>query len=273
MTETESGPRPNAAAPCVTRGGVDAPCSRPAAIWLIAVAALVVAMVVVGGATRATGSGLSITQWKPVSGVIPPLSNAAWEQVFQLYRATLQYQVLNRGMTLAQFQTIYWWEWALRLLGRLLGLAFFAPFLVLLALRRLPRRLIWRCVLLFALGGLQGLVGWWMVKSGLEARTSVAPERLAAHLGLALLLFTALVWTALEAWFGPSVEGTRSRSPGWVWASALFLAAVFLQCLLGPLVAGNHAGLINADWPLMAGRAVPTDYLRGPRLGCLTLTP
>src|SRR5258708_21429913 len=192
MTETESGPRPNAAAPCVTRGGVDAPCSRPAAIWLIAVAALVLAMVVVGGATRATGSGLSITQWTPVSGVIPPLSRAAWEQVFQLYRATPQYQLLNHGMTLAQFQTIYWWEWAHRLLGRLVGVFFAAPFFLLLALRLVPRWLVWRCVLLFALGALQGLVGWWMVKSGLEGRTSVAPERLAVHLGLALLLFAAL---------------------------------------------------------------------------------
>jgi heme a synthase len=243
------------------RGG-DSQRSRPAAIWLVAVAALVLALVVVGGATRVTGSGLSITQWKPVSGVIPPLSHAAWEHVFRLYRATPQYQLLNHGMTLAQFQTIYWWEWAHRLLGRLVGLAFFAPFVVLVALRRLPRRLIWRCVLLLALGGLQGLIGWWMVKSGLEARTSVAPERLAAHLGLALLLFAALVWTALEAWLGPPEEGVRVRSPGWVWASASFLAAVFLQCLLGALVAGNHAGLVDADWPLMAGRAFPVDYWR-----------
>jgi heme a synthase len=272
MTEQVSGLHPDAAAPSAARSG-DYQRSRPAAIWLAAVAALVLAMVVVGGATRVTGSGLSITQWKPVSGVIPPLSHAAWEQVFQLYRATPQYQLLNRGMTLAQFQTIYGWEWAHRLLGRLVGLAFFAPFLVLVALRRLPGRLIWRCVLLFALGGLQGLIGWWMVMSGLEARTSVAPERLAAHLGLALLLFAALVWTALEAWFGSSEDGTRPRSPGWAWASALFLAAVFLQCLLGALVAGNHAGLIDADWPLMAGRAFPADYWRGSLWASLAHNP
>ena len=263
MTEQVSGLHLGTAAPSAARGGDDAQRSRTAALWLGAVAALVLAMVVVGGATRVTGSGLSITQWKPVSGIIPPLSQAAWEHVFRLYRATPQYLLLNRGMTLAQFQTIYWWEWAHRLLGRLLGLAFFAPFMVLVVLRRLPRRLIWRCVLLFAFGGLQGLVGWWMVKSGLEARTSVAPERLATHLGLALLLFAALVWTALEAWFGPSEKGPRPRSPGWVWASTLFLAAVLLQCLLGALVAGNHAGLIDADWPFMAGRAFPADYGRG----------
>jgi cytochrome c oxidase assembly protein subunit 15 len=273
MTEQVSGLPPDAAAPSAARGGGDSQISRLAAIWLVAVAALVLAMVVVGGATRVTGSGLSITQWKPVSGAIPPLSHSAWQQAFQLYQATPQYLLLNRGMTLAQFQTIYWWEWAHRLLGRLLGLAFFAPFLVLVALRRLPRRLIWRCALLFALGGLQGLVGWWMVKSGLEARTSVAPERLAAHLGLALLLFAALVWTALEAWFGPSEEGTRPRSPGWLWASALFFAAVFLQCLLGALAAGNHAGLIDADWPLMAGKAFPADYWRGSLWASLAHNP
>lgn len=273
MTEHVSGLHPDAAAPSAAHGGGDCRRSRLAAIWLAAVAALVLAMVVVGGATRVTGSGLSITQWKPVSGVIPPLSHSAWEHSFQLYRATPQYLLLNRGMTLAQFQTIYWWEWAHRLLGRLLGLAFFAPFLALLALRRLPKRLIWRCALLFALGGLQGLVGWWMVKSGLEARTSVAPERLAAHLGLALLLFAALVWTALEAWFGPPEEGRRPRSVGWVQASTLFLAAVFLQCLLGALVAGNHAGLIDADWPLMAGRAFPPDYWRGSLWASLAHSP
>jgi len=271
MTEPEYGARPDATAFSAARG-VDAQRSRVAAIWLVAVAALVLAMVVVGGATRVTGSGLSITQWKPVSGVIPPLGHAAWEQVFRLYQATPQYQVLNRGMTLAQFQIIYWWEWAHRLLGRLLGLAFFAPFLILLALRRVPRWLVWRCVLLFALGSLQGLVGWWMVKSGLEGRTSVAPERLAAHLALALLLFVALVWTALEAWSGRSEDGGRRRS-GWIWASESFLGAVFLQCLLGALVAGNHAGLIDADWPLMAGRAIPADYWSGSLWASLAHSP
>jgi cytochrome c oxidase assembly protein subunit 15 len=205
--------------------------------------------------------------------VIPPLGHAAWERVFQLYRATPHFQLLNRGMTLAQFQTIYWWEWAHRLLGRLVGVFFAAPFFVLLARRRVPRWLVWRCVLLFALGGFQGLIGWWMVKSGLEGRTSVAPERLAVHLGLALVLFAALVWTALEAWFGRSEEGSRPRSPGWVWASALFLAAVFLQCLLGALVAGNHAGLIDADWPLMAGRVFPADYWRGSLWASLAHNP
>jgi cytochrome c oxidase assembly protein subunit 15 len=231
--------------------------SRATAVWLAAVAGLILAMVVVGGATRATGSGLSITQWKPVSGVIPPLSHDDWQRMFALYQATPQYRQINHGMSLDAFKAIFWWEWAHRLLGRLLGIIFLVPFLILLAVRRIPRRLIGPCLVLFVLGGAQGAVGWWMVESGLEYRTSVAPERLAAHLGLALLLFIAAIWTALESWFGAS----RTQARGWLSRAALgLLAAVFFQCLLGALVAGNHAGLVDADWPLMNGRVVPVDY-------------
>ncbi|HEY2480654.1 MAG TPA: COX15/CtaA family protein [Caulobacteraceae bacterium] len=237
------------------------------ALWLAVVAALVLAMVVVGGATRITGSGLSITEWKPITGAIPPLGQEAWAHLFRLYQATPQ-GLLNHGLSMAEFHSIFWWEWGHRLLGRVLGVAFLAPFVILLAARRMPRRLVGRCVLLFALGGLQGAAGWWMVKSGLEARTSVAPERLAVHLGLALVLFSATVWTALEAWFGPG-EGLHPRSRGWVWASAGFLAAVFVQCLLGALVAGNHAGLVDADWPLMGGRVFPDGYWQGNLWGTL----
>ena len=236
--------------------------SAATAVWLLAIAAIVLAMVVVGGATRLTGSGLSITQWNPIAGAIPPLSPPAWAHAFGLYRATPQYRLVNRGMSLGEFQFIFWWEWAHRFLGRLLGVVFFAPFVALIAMRRLPRRLIWRCVVLFCLGGLQGAVGWWMVKSGLEDRVSVAPERLAAHLGLALILFVSLIWTGLEAWRGPAPAGERRRD-GWTWASAAFAFGVFLQCLLGALVAGNKAGLIDSDWPLMAGKFVPPDYFRG----------
>lgn len=233
--------------------------ARPVAIWLFATAFLVFAMVVVGGATRLTGSGLSITQWKPVSGALPPLTEHAWLDNFRLYQATPQYKLINRGMSLGEFKFIFWWEWSHRLLGRLLGVVFAIPFVVFLVTRRLPMRLIWRCVLLFALGGLQGLVGWWMVKSGLEARVTVAPERLATHLGLALILFCALVWTGLEAWSGQARVGGR-RQDGWPLAAVLLLAGVFLQCLLGALVAGNQAGLVNNDWPLMDGRVFPDDY-------------
>ena len=235
--------------------------SRAAAVWLFLVAALVLAMVVVGGATRLTGSGLSITEWKPVSGALPPMSAHAWDHAFALYRAIPQYKLVNRGMSLEQFKSIFWWEWGHRLLGRLLGLAFGAPFVVLLLLRRLPRRLVVRCAALFLLGAFQGLVGWWMVQSGLERRISVAPERLATHLCLAFLLFSALIWTGLEAWAGP--EAGRARRDEWTRVSLAFLICVFCQCVFGALVAGNQAGLVDNDWPLMAGSFVPTDYWRG----------
>ena len=238
--------------------------SRAAALWLAAVVAVIVAMVVVGGATRATGSGLSITEWQPVSGALPPLTQAtAWERLFALYRATPQYRLVNVGMSLSQFQGIFWWEWAHRLLGRVLGVVFFVPFFALLILKRLPRRLIIPCLILFALGGLQGFVGWRMVQSGLADRTSVAPEWLAIHQGTALMLLMAILWTALEAWNGPAAG---KGSAGWRRAGAAFLAAVYVQCLLGALVAGNHAGLVDADWPLMAGRVFPVDYWHGSML-------
>lgn len=232
--------------------------SRPVAWWLFAVAVLVFAMVVVGGSTRLTGSGLSITEWRPVTGVIPPLSHAAWVAEFQKYQRIPQYQLINKGMSLGAFQGIYWWEWTHRLLGRLIGVVFFLPLVFFLAIRQLPRRLIWRTVLIFALGALQGLVGWWMVASGLEGRVSVAPERLMIHLSLALVLFCLLIWTGLEAWFGPGRPNFDTR---WRLPAALLAALVFFQIMLGALVAGNHAGLIYNDWPFMNGRLFPKDYI------------
>ena len=248
----------------VERPGISRPDgrSRPVAIWLFAVALVVFAMVVVGGATRLTGSGLSITQWRPVSGAIPPMTASAWNRDFALYRATPQYRLVNRGMSLSEFRFIFWWEWAHRLLGRLVGAAFAVPLAVFLFARAMPRRLIGPSLGLLALGGLQGAVGWWMVESGLEARVSVAPERLATHLGLALALLAALIWTGLEAEFGRPAPGTARRD-GWTWASAMLALAIFVQCLLGALVAGNHGGLVDGDWPLMGGRVFPADYWRG----------
>jgi len=231
--------------------------SGPVAVWLFAVAALVLAMVVVGGATRLTGSGLSITEWRPVTGAIPPLSDAAWEAEFAKYRTIPQYLELNQGMGLAGFKSIYWWEWTHRLLGRLVGLAFAAPFAFFLWKRQIPKRLVWRCWGLLALGGLQGAVGWWMVSSGLSERVSVAPERLTAHLGLAFLLFILLLWTALDAWSGQPRQESVTR---WRAGSLVFLAGAFLQSLLGALVAGNDAGLVYQDFPLMGGRFIPPDY-------------
>ena len=227
------------------------------AIWLFAVAALVFAMVLIGGGTRLTDSGLSITEWRPVTGAIPPLNLTDWQAEFARYQQIPQYRALNPDMSLGEFQTIYWWEWTHRLLGRVVGVVFLLPFLVLLALRRVPRRLIVPCLVLFVLGGLQGLVGWWMVASGLVGRIDVAPERLTAHLGLALILYVALIWTALEAWRGEAgpLKGRRSR-----WGPLLLLALVFVQCLLGGLVAGNDAGRVFTDWPLFAGQVTPPIY-------------
>lgn len=242
------------------------------AVWLFLVAALVFAMVVVGGITRLTGSGLSITEWKPLMGAIPPMNAADWQEAFDKYKAIPQYQLVNAGMSLSEFQGIFWWEWIHRQLGRLIGLAFALPFLVFLAARHitglkrlglpaLPDRLVWRCLILLVLGGMQGAVGWWMVSSGLEARVDVAPERLAFHLGLALLIFSALIWTGLEALNGPE----RSESPsGWTVGASLLLALVFVQCLLGALVAGGKAGLVYTDWPLMNGAFLaPVDWGQG----------
>ena len=234
--------------------------SRPVAIWLLITAILVFGMVIVGGATRLTGSGLSITEWKPISGVIPPLSTAAWLAEYNKYQRIPQYRLINAGMSLDQFKTIFWWEWAHRLLGRVVGVVFAVPFVVFLVLRKLPGRLIWRCVLLFVLGGLQGLVGWWMVASGLEKLVFVAPERLAAHLGLALALYCALIWTAWEAWEG---QGRPTRPSVWKPVSAALLALILVQCLLGALVAGNKAGLVYNDWPLMDGSLFPQGYVSG----------
>jgi cytochrome c oxidase assembly protein subunit 15 len=236
--------------------------SRAVAVWLFAVAAFVYAMVVVGGATRLTGSGLSITEWKPLTGALPPLSAHAWAELFAKYRATSQYRLINQGISLGEFQFLFWWEWTHRLLGRAIGVVFALPLVTFLALRQIPRRLIGRCILLLALGGLQGLVGWWMVESGLEGRASVAPERLAVHLGLALALLAALVWTALDAWAGDPPEPITSARRGLA-ASALFAAGVFVQCLLGALVAGNGGGRVDTDWPLMGGRVIPDDYWQG----------
>lgn len=234
--------------------------ARPVAIWLFVVAAMVFAMVVVGGSTRLTNSGLSITEWKPLSGTIPPLNPAQWQAEFDHYKQIPQYRIMNQGMSLDGFKFIYWWEWSHRLLGRLVGVAFAVPFLVFLWRRMIPTRLIWRCVVLFALGGLQGVVGWWMVYSGLADRTEVAPERLTVHLGLALVLFCLLIWTGLEAWAGPKRPFVRKHWP----AAALgLLALVFLQILLGGLVAGNRAGLIYNDWPFFGGRLWPGDYVTG----------
>ncbi len=231
--------------------------SRPVAIWLFVVALLVLAMVIVGGATRLTDSGLSITEWKPVTGALPPLSAADWQAEFALYKQIPQYSQLNAGMSLGDFKAIYWWEWSHRALGRFLGLAFGGPFVWFAIRRQLPRWLFWRLGGIFLLGGLQGVVGWWMVASGLSERVSVAPERLMTHLGLAFALLGLLIWTALDAWAG----APRAARPGaWSVSAAGLIGLIYIQILLGALVAGNDAGLVYNDWPLMNGAWLPDNY-------------
>ena len=235
--------------------------SRPVAIWLFAVAALVFLMVVIGGATRLTDSGLSITEWKPVTGALPPLNEKEWAEEFARYRQIPEYGQVNRGMTLEAFKGIYWWEWIHRQLGRLIGLAFALPFAWFLIRKELPQRLLIPCASLLALGALQGAIGWWMVSSGLSGRIDVAPERLTIHLGLALIIYVCLIWTALEA----LDEGDRTRPPkGWTAASFGLVGLVYLQALLGGLVAGNRAGKLYTDWPMMNGDILaPVDDSRG----------
>jgi cytochrome c oxidase assembly protein subunit 15 len=227
---------------------------RAIRLWLLAVAALVFATLLVGGATRLTESGLSIVEWKPVTGTVPPLSDNAWQTEFEKYQATTQYQQLNRGMTLPEFKTIYWWEWTHRLLGRLIGAAFLFPFVWFLWRGWVPRGLKLRLWGIFALGAAQGAVGWWMVASGLVGRVSVSQYRLAFHLTLACVIFTALVWTAQS--LAPRAALTLPRRLRF--EAGLLLALVLLQIYAGALVAGLDAGLSYNTWPLIDGGLVPT---------------
>jgi cytochrome c oxidase assembly protein subunit 15 len=234
-------------------------------VWLLAIAVIILAMVTIGGLTRITGSGLSITEWDPIMGAIPPLTDAQWADAFAKYQKIPQYILENRGMSLEAFKGIFWWEWTHRFLGRFLGVAFFLPFLW-FAWKGAIRKSDWpRMLLLFVLGGLQGFIGWWMVQSGLETRVSVSQYRLAIHLGAALLLLIAILWIALEylrsgakpgevATGSPSGFATKGN-----YRQIGFVVLVYLQMLLGALVAGLHAGLIYNTWPDMNGRVFPED--------------
>ena len=229
--------------------------NRQIAIWLFGVAALIFVMVVVGGLTRLTESGLSITEWKPVTGAIPPLTHMDWQREFDLYKQIPQYEIMNKGMTLTDFKQIYWWEWSHRLLGRLIGFAFLIPFLWFVFTKKVERALVPKLAILFVLGGLQGALGWWMVKSGLVHRTEVSQYRLAAHLTLALILFAYIFWTGLSLW--RSSRGTVSHAPeagrGLSTASRWLIAGFFVQIVFGALVAGTRAGFIHNTWPLIQG--------------------
>ena len=227
--------------------------ARPRALawWLFAVAALIVLMVMIGGITRLTESGLSITQWKPISGVIPPLTDAQWQAEFANYKRIPEYQQINQGMTLAGFKAIFFWEYLHRLLARLIGVAFALPLIWFAVKRQIPKGYGPRLVALFILGGMQGVVGWWMVKSGLSVRTDVSHIRLAVHLLLALAILAAIVWTALDLWRHPQ---PKARLTG---LGAGVGAILFVQLLFGALVAGLNAGLVTNQWPLMNGSFFP----------------
>jgi cytochrome c oxidase assembly protein subunit 15 len=233
---------------------------RSVAAWLFACCAMVFATMVIGGVTRLTHSGLSIVEWQPLVGAIPPLSDAAWQTLFAKYRATPEGQLVNHAMTLDGFKTIFWWEWAHRLSGRLIGVVFLLPYLWFLARGQLRGGLALKVLGFFVLGGMQGAMGWYMVKSGLVDDPRVSQYRLAAHLGLAFLIFGLMLWTALgllaERRLAPPVgswlRGTQ-RMGAWL------VALVFVMVLSGALVAGIRAGLAYNTFPLMNGHVVPPE--------------
>jgi len=210
-------------------------------------------MVLVGGATRLTESGLSIVEWKPLTGALPPLTEAQWAQAFDAYKTIPQYHALNVGMTLAAFKTIFWWEWSHRMLGRAIGAVYLIPFLWFLWRGGLSAELRRRLWLIFALGALQGAVGWWMVASGLSERVEVSQYRLATHLVLALLIFAAVVWTLRRLAEGVSIAGPARLKI----ASVALVVLTFVQLYLGALVAGLRAGLVYNTWPDIDGSLVP----------------
>jgi heme a synthase len=226
---------------------------RAIRLWLLAVAALMFVTVVVGGATRLTESGLSIIEWKPVTGVVPPLDGSAWQAEFDKYKTIPQYRERNAGMSLDEFKTIYWWEWTHRLLARLVGAAFFVPFLWFLWRGWIEPPLGARLWMIFGLGAVLGLVGWWMVASGLSGRVTVSQYWLAFHLTLACLIFAAILWAAQGLLPRPDIV-----APPRIRAGALaVLALVVVQIYLGALVSGLRAGLIYNTWPLIDGSLVP----------------
>ena len=231
---------------------------RAVACWLLALAGLVLAMVVLGGITRLNHAGLSIVDWRPLMGVLPPFGEDTWQALFADYKRFPEYQEINRGMTLDAFKEIFWLEYAHRLLGRIVGIAFALPFVWFLIRRAFDRALALKVLAIGVLGGLQGLLGWYMVKSGLVDRPDVSPYRLAAHLGLAVAIYGCLIWVALGLLTGGAVERVRraGRWRGMLWGAT---GLVFLTILSGAFVAGNDAGLAYNTFPLMADAIVPPD--------------
>ena len=251
-------PRQTAAPGGIDRGGQGA--RGAIRLWLMALFALVAVMIVVGGLTRLTDSGLSITEWKPVTGAVPPMSEAAWEAEFDKYRAIPEYQLQNVGMSLAEFKSIYYWEWGHRQLGRVIGLVWALGFFGFLAARKIPKGWTGRLLFIGALGGLQGAIGWWMVSSGLEdGMLDVASYRLATHLGLAFVIFGFIAWYfyRLGRTQAELLQARRDGNVGLFRLSGVLMGVAFLQIILGALVAGIDAGRAYPDWPWMAGGFLP----------------
>jgi cytochrome c oxidase assembly protein subunit 15 len=234
---------------------------RAIAAWLLACCALVFAMVVVGGVTRLTHSGLSIVEWQPIVGTLPPLNDAQWQQAFDLYKQTPEYQLVNAGMALDEFKGIFWWEYFHRLLGRLIGAAFLLPFLYFLVRRRIPAGYGWALAGIFVLGGLQGAMGWYMVKSGLVDDPRVSQFRLTAHLALAFLIFGAMQWAAMSLLWpadAPRDDAPARSARRWSYAVAILVLAMVIT---GGFVAGIRAGFAYNTFPLMNGHVVPPEIL------------
>ncbi len=236
---------------------------RAMAIWLLSICACLFAMILIGGATRLTDSGLSITEWRPVTGAIPPLSDAAWESEFEKYKQIPEYRYINKGMSLAEFKYIYWWEWGHRFFGRLIGILFLVPFLFFYFTKSIRPELFPKLIIMFVLGGLQGALGWYMVASGLTERVDVSQYRLAAHLGLAFIILGFIFWVTLDLLRQtgpgtqrlhrhPDMDSTRVKM-------VALTALIYVQIILGAFVAGLDAGLIYNTWPLMEGAIVPPD--------------
>ena len=236
---------------------------KPIAVWLFICCFLVFAMVVVGGVTRLTDSGLSIVEWQPIVGTMPPLTEGDWDELLEKYRETPQYQQVNKGMTLDEFKGIFWWEYFHRLLGRAIGLVFFVPFVYFLIRKQIDRPLGWKLTGIFVLGGLQGLMGWYMVMSGLVDDIRVSQYRLTAHLGLAFIIFAALFWVAtglLSTRTGENNEQVDNHSPkNLYWFSIGLTFLIFVMVLSGGLVAGIRAGLAYNTFPLMNGHFIPPE--------------
>jgi len=233
------------------------------AIWLFICCFLVFAMVVVGGVTRLTDSGLSIVEWQPIVGTMPPLSEGDWDELLEKYRETPQYQQVNKGMSRDEFKGIFWWEYFHRLLGRAIGLVFFVPFVYFLLRKHIDRPLGWKLTGIFVLGGLQGLMGWYMVMSGLVDDVRVSQYRLTAHLGLAFIIFAALFWVATGLLSTRAAESNdqadnHSRKSLYRFSIALTFL-IFIMVLSGGLVAGIRAGLAYNTFPLMNGHFIPPE--------------